>query len=66
MNQKYWKNICEIQENQTKKGIKKYGMILEENVNLTIHERINHLQEELIDALMYCEHLKECIEEREL
>lgn len=57
----YWENVNKIQEKQRKKGIKKYGMILEENNALTIKERIQHIQEELIDALMYCEHLKEII-----
>lgn len=58
-NKRYWKRIEEIQRKQTEKGIQKYGVILEDNIDLTFEERINHLQEELIDALMYCEHLRE-------
>ncbi len=60
---KYWENICNIQEAQTKKGIKKYGTILEDNNKLTFEERINYLEEELIDGLMYCEHLKQFIKD---
>ncbi len=60
-NKKYWENIDKIQKEQTEKGINKYGMILEENDNLDYLDRIRYLQEELIDALMYCEHLKEDI-----
>ena len=57
----YWKNICEIQEKQKQKGISKYGQILEENTSMATTERIEYLQEELVDALMYLEHLKENI-----
>lgn len=56
---KYWERICKIQEEQTDKGIKKYGQILEENTGMTINQRIRYAQEELIDGLMYLEHLKE-------
>lgn len=45
-------------DRQEAKGRAKYGISLEENVTLTIEQRIEHLEEELIDALMYCEHLK--------
>lgn len=57
----YWQNICEMQQKQVKKGISKYGQRLEENTELTAVERITYLQEELIDGLMYCEHLKDQI-----
>lgn len=53
----YWENICKIQQQQTQKGLQKYGQVLEQNKSLTKQERIRHLQEELIDALMYTEHL---------
>lgn len=43
---------------QIEKGKRKYGVTLEENVTLTTEQRIEHLEEELIDGLMYCEHLK--------
>ena len=58
---KYWSRICEIQERQTQKGLNKYGQILEENTSLTPLERLEYLEEELIDGLMYIEHLKELI-----
>lgn len=55
---RYWEKIEKLQEKQREKGIKKYGIKLEDNIYLTQEERIQHLQEELIDGLMYCEHLK--------
>lgn len=54
----YWRNICEMNRRQEKKGMEKYGEPLEENTTLTTVQRIEHLQEELIDGLKYCEHLK--------
>ena len=54
----YWENICKINDRQEAKGRNKYGMILEDNKDLSFSERINHLQEELVDALKYCEHIK--------
>ena len=54
----YWMNICKMNARQETKGLEKYGEPLEENTTLTTVQRIEHLQEELIDALKYCEHLK--------
>ena len=54
----YWMNICKMNARQESKGMEKYGEPLEENTTLTTTQRIEHLQEELIDALKYCEHLK--------
>lgn len=54
----YWDNICEIQRNQTEKGIATYGQPIEDNAELSIEERITMLEEELIDGLMYMEHIK--------
>lgn len=59
----YWQNICEINRRQEEKGRNKYGVPLEENVTLTTTQRIEHLEEELIDGLKYCEHLKELAED---
>lgn len=56
---KYWKNICNIYEKQTQKGYETYGQRLEDNTELTIERRLQDIEEELIDALMYIEHLKE-------
>ena len=61
-NKKYWTRVCKIQEKQTEKGIFNYGQILEDNKTMTIEDRLNAIEEELIDALMYIEHLKEVIE----
>lgn len=54
----YWDNISRIQAKQTSKGLATYGQTLEENTALTDTERITMLEEELVDALMYLEHLK--------
>lgn len=55
----YWANICKINERQESKGKSKYGESLEENTTLSTIQRIEHLQEELIDGLKYTEHLKQ-------
>lgn len=56
----YWERICRLYEKQRAKGNEKYGYGLESNP-AGIVERINHLQEELLDGLMYCEWIKEKI-----
>ena len=53
----YWKNICALAEKQRSKGIDTYGQGLEDNP-LTIKDRLEYLEEELIDGLMYIEHIK--------
>jgi hypothetical protein len=62
-NQKYWSNVCEMQKKQTEKGIETYGQVLEDNTGMSTLDRLTYLEEELIDALMYIEHLKETIVE---
>lgn len=62
-NFKYWPKVCEIQKRQTDKGIKTYGQILEDNHFMTPRQRLEAIEEELIDALMYIEHFKEIIPE---
>lgn len=57
-NNPYWENICKMAEKQRAKGIDTYGQGLEENMASMI-KRIEHLQEELIDGLMYCEWIKD-------
>ena len=57
-NNPYWERICNMAEKQRAKGMKTYGKGLEDNP-LTIVERLEYLQEELIDSLMYIEHIKE-------
>jgi hypothetical protein len=49
--------IAKYQE-RSQTGIEKYGKTLEEN-NLTFTEWLNHLQEELMDATLYIEKLKQ-------
>lgn len=56
----YWENICKIADKQRKKGIETYGQGLEDNT-WDIEKRIQYLEEELVDALMYCEWIKEGI-----
>lgn len=56
----YWERITAIAEQQRAKGMSKYGFGLEMNP-ADILERINHLQEELIDGLMYCEWIKDVL-----
>lgn len=58
MGNPYWENISIIADRQRKKGLDTYGHGLEDNP-ADIIERINHLQEELIDGLMYCEWIKD-------
>ena len=55
----YWENVCDLQKRQTEKGLRKYGQRLEDNNMLAIWERLEYLEEELIDALMYIEHIKQ-------
>lgn len=55
----YWNNINEIKDRQTSKGLQTYGMRLEDNIDMDISERLTMLEEELIDGLMYIEHIKE-------
>jgi len=58
----YWERICELSDKQREKGLKTYGQGLEMNP-LTIMERLTYLEEELIDGLMYIEHIKAWIED---
>ena len=53
----YRQNIIDKIDKQIEKGINKYGQVLEDN-NLTMDEKLDHHQEELIDALFYTEHLR--------
>jgi hypothetical protein len=63
VNNPYWENICTIAEKQRAKGIETYGKGLEDN-KADIIARIEHLEEELVDALMYCEWIKEALNNR--
>lgn len=54
----YWNRITDIANRQREKGIKTYGQGLEDN-KMSVLTCMEYLQEELIDALMYIEHIKE-------
>lgn len=54
----YWDRICALADKQREKGINTYGQGLESNPKKVI-ERLEYLQEELVDALMYCEWIKD-------
>lgn len=56
----YWENICKIADKQRKKGIETYGQGVEDN-HWDVEKRIQYFEEELVDALMYCEWIKEGI-----
>lgn len=59
----YWERVCEIADRQRAKGKDKYGFGLEDNP-AEMAARIRHLEEELIDGLMYCEWIKEKLNDR--
>lgn len=54
----YWERISALAERQRSKGMSKYGFGLEKNP-MGIIERLEYLEEELIDGLFYIEHIKE-------
>lgn len=56
----YWDNITALATKQRKKGLHDYGQGLEAN-NKPVVERIKYIEEELIDALMYLEWLKDSL-----
>ena len=60
----YWDRITELSNKQRQKGIETYGKGIEDN-KLPVEERIQYIEEELIDALMYLEWLKEGLHDRE-
>ena len=60
----YWERICRLSDKQRAKGMETYGQGLENNP-ADMLKRIEHLQEELIDALYYCEWIKDKLTELE-
>lgn len=54
----YKKRIDAIFDRQRSKGLETYGFGLEEN-KASIRERVSYYEEELCDALMYAEWIKE-------
>ena len=61
----YWDRISDMAKKQRAKGMETYGQGLEMNPADMI-QRIEHLQEELIDGLMYCEWIKDKLKEAEV
>ena len=62
-NNPYWENVCKIASKQREKGVRTYGQGLESN-HLAVEERLKYIQEELIDALMYIEWVKDGIKRK--
>lgn len=59
----YWDRISEMADRQREKGISTYGQGLEQFSTPNAIQRIEYIQEELIDALMYLEWTKEKLKE---
>lgn len=57
-NNPYWQRITAIADRQRQKGIDTYGQGLEHNTAAML-TRIEYLEEELVDGLMYCEWMKD-------
>lgn len=57
-NNPYWRRITAIADRQRQKGIDTYGQGLEDNTAAML-TRIEYLEEELVDGLMYCEWMKD-------
>lgn len=55
---KFVKQVIEKYLDRAEAGLEKYGTTLERN-DLTTDEWLNHLQEELMDATLYIERLKQ-------
>jgi len=55
MQDKIVKQVVDKFQQRSEVGIKKYGTTLEEN---NTDDFLNHLQEELMDAILYIEKLK--------
>lgn len=60
---KYWDRITAIYNRQREKGLKKYGIPLEDN-HADIDTRLRYIEEELVDALMYCEWVRDKLQEK--
>lgn len=60
---KYWDRITAIYHHQREKGLKKYGLPLEDNP-ASIDTRIRYIEEELVDALMYCEWVRDKLQKK--
>lgn len=63
MKDPYWKRITLIEEAQRAKGMQEYGRGIEDNP-ADIMTRLQYLEEEMVDALVYIEWAKECLKEK--
>ena len=54
--------VIKLFRKRSKRGIEKYGVTLEQN-DLTNSQWLQHLQEELMDAALYVERIKQAIDE---
>ena len=57
MTDKYVKRVLKAYSERSEVGIRKYSTTLERN-DLNVLEWLTHLQEELMDAVLYVERLK--------
>ena len=62
MTDKIVEKVVKLFRKRSKRGIEKYGVTLEQN-ELSNVEWLQHLQEELMDAALYVERLKQSIDE---
>lgn len=62
----YRNNIISKLDKQIQKGIDKYGTTLEQNEWFTALDRLTYLQEELIDGLVYIEHIMAKLKELDI
>lgn len=60
MSNPLWEKIEAKASAQREKGLREYGRGLEDD-HADINTRLDRIEEELIDALMYIEHLREVI-----
>lgn len=60
MGNPYWDRVTAVANKQREKGIAEYGRGIEVDT-ADIDVRLNRIEEELIDALMYIEHLRDGI-----
>ena len=58
MNDKHVQSVVNKYKERSNEGIRKYGTTLERE-DLSFLEWLNHLQEELMDATLYIERLKD-------
>jgi tRNA A37 threonylcarbamoyladenosine biosynthesis protein TsaE len=64
MNDKIVQSVVDKYQQRSEVGQKKYGVNLERN-DLSLLEWLNHLQEELMDATLYIQKLKQEVEENQ-